>query len=320
VGRRDNVRTATALGALAALLGGCGPGEPEAPPVSASSAPRAAAPPPADQNASLDDTAVAVARVDGNAIRLDEARALLRDEEASDPARRRAAVEGVITRRLAAAEARRRGLDAEPTLHAELAAVDRDARARREALLRDALYARIREELVLSEAELRAHYARIRSRFLERQVRLRRRSFPDRAAAEAADAALGPEGRLDPRASETLGPAPVRALPPEVLPEALGLEAVGDRVVVDAAEGTAVLVELVEVLPAEAPPPEAVRERVEASLRTLRAQEAMRELLAERRAAASVEIDEGVLADEEAWRAGSSQTLPPRTERGRARR
>jgi len=303
--RRDEKCTAAALGVLGALLGGCGPGEREPPSTAVPRPGVAAAPVLAEGSTPLAETALVLARLDGEPILLREARALLREGEAADPARRRAAVKGVITRRLAAAEARRRGLDAEPTLHAELAAINREARARREALLRDVLYARIREELALTEAELRAHYAKIRSRFLERQVRLRRRSFPDRAAAEAADAALGPEGRLDPRASETLGPAPVRALPPEVLPEALGLEAVGDRVVVDAAEGTAALVDLAEVLPAEAPAFEAVRERVEASLRTLRAQEAMRELLAERRAAASVEIDEGVLADEEAWRAAA---------------
>jgi len=305
VGRRDKKRTAAALGVLGALLGACGPGEPEPPSTAAPRAGVAAAPVLAEGSTPLAETALVVARLDGEPILLREARALLREGAAADPVRRRAAVEGVITRRLAAAEARRRGLAAEPTLHAELDAVEREARARREALLRDALYARIREALVLSEAELRAHYAKIRSRFLERQVRLRRRGFPDRAAAEAAHAASRPEGRLDPGASEALGPAAVRALPAEMLPEVLELEAPGDRVVVDAAEGTAALVELVEVLPAEAPAFEAVRERVEASLRTLRAQEAMRELLAERRAAASVEIDEAALADAEAWRAAA---------------
>ena len=264
----------------------------------------AAAPRPAASDA-LGEAAVVVARVGGEPILVREARALLRAGEASDPARRRAAVEGVIVRRLAAAEARRRGLDSEAGLRAELGAVEHEARARQEALLRDALYARIREELALSEAELREHYEETRSRFLERQVRLRRRVFPDRAAAEAADAALGLAGRLDPTGREALGPAPVRALPPEVLPEALELQAPGDRVVVDAADGTAAVVELVEVLPAEAPAFEAVRERVEASLRTLRAQAAMRELLAERRAAASVGIDEAVLADAEAWQRAS---------------
>lgn len=178
-------------------------------------------------------------------------------------------------RRLAAAEARRQGLDAAPEVRAALEQVRREAAAREEEVLRDALFARIRDGLVLSEDELRAHYEANRVRYTERRVRLRRQAFASAEAARAAQAALGPEGRLDPAAAEDLGPLSIAAAAEAAGPEVVALRRPGERVVVSR-EGAGALVELVEVLPAEPLPFEAVRGQVEKSLRTLRAQEAFR--------------------------------------------
>lgn len=179
-------------------------------------------------------------------------------------------------RRLAAAEARRQGLDAAPEVRAALEEARREAAAQEEEVLRDALFARIRDGLVLSEEEVRAHYEAHRVRYTERRVRLRRQAFASEEAARAAQAALGPGGRLDPAAAEELGPLSIAAAAAEAVgPEVVALHRPGERVVVPR-EGGSALVELVEVLPAEPLPFEAVRGQVEKSLRTLRAQEAFR--------------------------------------------
>jgi hypothetical protein len=178
-------------------------------------------------------------------------------------------------RRLAAAEARRRGLDATPAVRAALEEVRRGAAAREEEVLRDALFARIRDGLVLSEEELRAHYEANRIRYTERRVRLRRQHFASEEEARAAEAALGPEGRLAPAAAEEIGPLSVAAATEAAGPEVVALRRPGERALVTR-EGASTLVELVEVLSAEPLPFESVRGQVEKSLRALRAQEAFR--------------------------------------------
>ena len=178
-------------------------------------------------------------------------------------------------RELAAEEARRRGLDEAPEVQAALARLRDESRQREEELLRDALFAEIRNGLVLSEEDLQAHYEQTRVRYTERRVRLRRQRFASQAEARAADEALGPEGRLDPALAEELDPLPSAALPGEVGPEALALTTPGERVLVAEGDGGA-LVELVEVQPAEPRSFESVRPQVEKSLRALRAQQAFR--------------------------------------------
>lgn len=178
-------------------------------------------------------------------------------------------------RTLAAAEARRLGLDATPEMKAAVERLRLDSRQREEELLRDALFARIRDRVVLSDDELRAYYEKNLVRYTERRVRLRRERFASEAEARAADAALGPAGRLDPARTEEIGPLPSAALPGAVGPEALALATPGERALVAGSEGSA-LVELLEVLPAEPRSFEAVREQVEKSLLALRAQQAFR--------------------------------------------
>ncbi len=178
-------------------------------------------------------------------------------------------------RELAAEEARRRGLDGAPEVQAALARLRDESRQREDELLRDALFAEIRDGLALSEDELRAHYEQTRVRYTERRVRLRRQRFASQAEARAADDALGPEGRLDPALTEELGPLPSAALPGEVGPEALALTTPGERVLVAEGAGSA-LVELMDVQPAEPRSFESVRAQVEKSLRALRAQQAFR--------------------------------------------
>jgi len=215
-----------------------------------------------------------------------------------DPRRR---VEDGIGARLAVQEARRRELDESPRVSERIAAIRREAVEREEDALRNALFDTLRDGIELTEEELRQHYQDTKARYFERQIHLRRLGLDSEEAARAADVALGPAGRLDPAASEDLGPAVLRDLPPSVLPEALKLKAPGDRVVLGK-EGEWALVELVEVLPTVPQPFEQARDRVEASLRTLRTQAALRELVERLRAEADIEIDESVIADEALWK------------------
>jgi len=209
------------------------------------------------------------------------------------PEATRRALETVVARRLAAAEARRRGLHEEQALAGQIAALRREARAREEALLAQALFEAVRDGVQLSEAELRAHYAKHRVRYTQRQIHLRRQRYATEAAARAA-AAAGGAGELaeplDPTRAEAIGPAPVAELPREILPEALRLRSPGERVVVADGDGWWV-VELVEVLPAVPRLFGAVRDEVERSLRTVRAQAAYGELLEGLRARAEVEVE-----------------------------
>jgi hypothetical protein len=238
-----------------------------------------------------------VARVDGNPIVVEDVRTAGLPGRAAG---REQLVEAAITRRLAVDEARRRGFDKTKEVQSRIDAVRREARAKEEAVLRNALLQSLRDGLEISEADLRAHYEKTQSRYFERQIKLRREVFPSKAEAEAAMARLGPEARLDPTKSEAIGPAPMQDLPKTVLPEAYRLRKAGDRVLVEK-EGRFAILELAEVLPAVPLPFEAVRDRVKKSLRTLLASEAYRALLKKRRVEAKIEIDRNVLADDSLW-------------------
>jgi peptidyl-prolyl cis-trans isomerase D len=243
--------------------------------------------------AAAGDGSSVVARLDGAPITAaDLADGSLRTRQL-EPQR---ALDLVIARKLAAREAERRGLDDASELQAQLAALRREAVAREEALLRDALFASTRDGLTVSEDELRAHYEKTKVRYTERRLRLRHASFPSDAAARAADEQLGASGRLDPVSSEEIGPAAVGALPQTVLPEALRLREPGERVVV-LRDSAAALVELVEILPAEAQSFEDVRPRVERELRAQRAAASFQQLVDGLRAQAQIEIDEAALRE-----------------------
>jgi len=243
-------------------------------------------------------TAHVVARVEGEPIAVEDLRMV---GIPGLPARREQLLQAAITRRLAAEEARRRGLDKSKDVQARIEAVRREARANEEAVLRDALFQSVRDGLQISEADLRDYYEKTKSLYFERQVKLRQQAFPSKVESEATIARLGPEGHLDPAKSETIGPALIQDLPKAVLPEAFRLRKPGDRIIVTR-EGRFSIVELEEVLPAVQRPLEAVRDRVEKSLRTLRASEAYRALLEKRRAEAKIEINQKVLADDSLWK------------------
>jgi hypothetical protein len=230
-----------------------------------------------------------VATVEGEAVLAED----LRVGPGAAPEARQRALDRAILSRLAAAEARRRGLDREPELAAALRAIEKEARAREEAALQSALFASVRDGLVLSEEALRAHYAATKLRYAERQIRIRRRSFASRGAAERA---LGEVSALEGEGAEALGPSPVSDFPRAVLPEALRLERPGERAVAGSEEEGWSVIELNEVLPAERRPFEAVRAEVEASLRQREATAAFRALLDELREEADVRVDEAALA------------------------
>lgn len=207
-----------------------------------------------------------------------------------DSVRDQRALDVVIARKLAAREARRRGIDATDATRQKLEALRREANAREEEILRDAFFSMLREGESISDADLRAHFEKTRGRHTERRIALRRRRFASEADANAANAGLASEARLDPATSETLLPAAAEQLPVDVIPEALRLRRAGDRVVI-VREGGAALVELVAIEPAAQMSFEEARPDVEESLRTLRAQEAFRAEIARLRAEAGVEVD-----------------------------
>lgn len=155
----------------------------------------------------------AVATVSGEAI---SALDLRLPPNVSEEGRRRA-LDHAILRTLATSEARRRGLADGPEVAEELAAIEREAKERQGAVLGEALLASLREELVLLDEALRAHYEATKLRYAERQLRLLRHAFPSREAAEQALAG----GAFPGEGAESLGPAPVAKLPRTVLPEAL---------------------------------------------------------------------------------------------------
>jgi len=233
-----------------------------------------------------------VARVNGHPITADAIPALGRDPSRQDV---RSRIDLAIQRRVAADEARRLGLARTPEMTERLAAIHGEAKAKEESALRDALFARMKGDLKLSDQELRDFYEKTKVQFTARELHLRRATFASQADAEAAFAKLTPQGHLDPKSSEELGPAPIDKLPLTVLPEALQLRQPGDRLTVRRGE-EASIVELVEILPAVPRPFEEVRERVEQSLRTLRAQELFAQEVARLRAEAKVEINEAALS------------------------
>lgn len=222
--------------------------------------------------------------------------------ERNDPRRQ---LDAVIARRLAAQEARRKGLAKTDEMQQRLTAIQRQAAAQEEAVLRDALFAKLKSDLKLSDQDLRDFYEKTKIRFAIRELHLRRAAFASKADAEAAFAKLTAQGRLDPKSSEEIGPAPIEKLPPTVLPEALQLRQPGDRVLIQRGSDAAI-VELLEILPAEPRPFEEVRDKVEESLRTIRAQEAFNMEMERLRAEAKVEVDQAALQS-----LASQPSVPP---------
>jgi hypothetical protein len=195
-------------------------------------------------------------------------------------------------------------------VRAQVDALRRDAAAREEGLLRDALQASLESQISVTEDELRARYEQTKARFTERRLRLRRAVFPTAEAARAEDQKLGADGRLDPASSEEIGPLPVQKLFQAQWFGAMRLREPGQRVVVDR-EGKFALVELEEVLPPAPLPFEEVREQLEHEVRSQRGGEALAKLAQELRAAAHLEVDEAVLKDDAAWQQAAGETGPP---------
>ena len=205
-----------------------------------------------------------------------------------------ARLEVLVRRKLAIQEARRRGLQNEPKIRAEIEELHRNSARQEEGLLRNALYNSIRLGLVVSEEDLRALYEKTKERYTERQWALRTQSYPNDEDARAADAALGATGHLDPAQSQAPGPLPSEKLPPGILIILHELQKPGDRKVVPLDRWT--VVELEAYLPAAQLPFEAVRDKVEMSLRAIRSEELLRVEIDRLRAAKDVTIDEAALA------------------------
>ncbi len=202
-------------------------------------------------------------------------------------------LDAVIRRKLAIAEARRRGLENEPKFRANLEEIRRNAERQEEVLLRNALFNSIRLGLKLSEEEVLAHYEKTKDRYVERQWALRTQDFPSE---DAALAALGANGRLDPAHSVAPGPVPAEQLPNEILLILHELEQPGDRRLLPLDRWT--IVELEAYLPTAQIPFETVREKVDLSLRAIRAEDLMRAEIDRLRIERKVEVDDAALA---AW-------------------
>jgi hypothetical protein len=248
------------------------------------------------------------ARLNGEPVTVADLQAGLPGGMRSDP---RHALEAAVARRLAAQEARRRGLDASSEVLAQVEALRREAAAREEDLLRDALQTSLATQIAVTEEEARARYQQMPPRGAGRRLRLRRAAFPSAEAARAEDQRLGTGGRLDPATSEEIGPAPIEQLRRLGLVEMVRLHEPGQRIVVDRA-GNFALLELVEVLPPEPPPFEEVREQIEVQIRAQKAAEAFAKLMQELRAAARLEIDEAVLQNEAVWQQSAGEAAPLR--------
>lgn len=238
-----------------------------------------------------------VARLNGEPITIGDLQASFGGALRADA---RHALDAAVARRLVAEEARRRGLDANPAVQAQLVAMRREASAREDAVLRNALQTALEADISVSEDELRAYYEQAKVRFSEPRLRLRRVVFPSAEAARAEDERLGADGRLDPATSEEIGPTPVEKLMRTGTPGLMRLHEPGQRIVVER-EGGFALVELVERLAPAPLPFEEVREQIETQLRSQRAGEAFAKRVEELRAEARLEIDEAALQDDAAW-------------------
>jgi hypothetical protein len=200
----------------------------------------------------------------------------------------------LVTRKLAAREARRRGLADDPKIRAKLAGFRYSALMWEENLLRNALYNSIRLGLAFNEEELRAHYAATTQRYLQPQWTFHFRKFASEAEARAASEALGATGRLDPAQSEGLGPVPAETLPVDLVPVLAQFANPGDRQVVKQPGGWS-LFEL-DTYAASAPLEfEWVRDQVDQDLRAIRAETLLNDELARLRAE-QVQIDAAALA------------------------
>jgi hypothetical protein len=235
--------------------------------------------------------AVVLARVGDEAVTVDDLGWV--------PARVKPAnrLEMLVTRKLAAHEARRRGLAEDPSVRAKLAQYRYSALTWEENLLRNALFNSIRLEMKFSEEELRAHFAKTEQRYVEPQWKLMGRNFPSEAEARAASEALGATGRLDPATSEKFGPVPAEGLPVELAPLLPLFKQPGDRQIVNRGS-TWTLFELDVYRPAEPLPFESVRGRVEQDLAAVRAETVLAAEL-EKLRAEQVVIDQAALASYE---------------------
>ena len=251
-------------------------------------------------------TGQTVARVDGELITADDLRGGFGGGIGG-----RAALENAITRRLYAREAKRRELDATPDVRAQIGAVRREAALREDVILETALESELAQQVTVSEEELREQYEKTKDRYTEPRLRIRRARFASAEAARAEDERLGPDGHLDPAASEEIGPASRNELMQrQQLLGIMRLQQPGQRIVVER-ENEFWLVELVEVLPPAPPPFEQARARVEEELRAQKAGQAFAKLGQELRAKAQVEIDEAALKNDAASQPPVNAPLRP---------
>lgn len=210
-------------------------------------------------------------------------------------------LEMLVMRKLAAREARRRGLHEDPKTRQKLAEYRFSALMWEENLLRNALFNSIRLGLVFNDEELRAHYATTQQRYLQPQWKFRHRRFETEAEARAASQALGATGRLDPAQSELIGPVPAETLPVDLAPLLPQFQKPGDRQVVMQPGGWS-LFELEEHLPAAPLQFEWVRDQVNQDLAAVRAEAILSDELARMRAE-QVVIDEPAVATYETEKA-----------------
>jgi hypothetical protein len=203
-------------------------------------------------------------------------------------------LEMLVMRKLAAQEARRRGLDRDPKARQKLAEFRFSALMWEETMLRNALYNSIRLGLVFNDEELRAQYAKTLKRYLEPQWAFRHRKFASEAEAHAASQALGASGRLDPAQSLAIGPVPAATLPVVLAPLLAQFQKPGDRQVVNW-QGEWWVFELQEHLAAAPLQFEWVRDQVDQDLRAVRAEAILNDELARLRAE-QVVLDETAIA------------------------
>ena len=250
----------------------------------------------ADESRSIPDGASVVARVGDVAITRAELIAANSGNSGSTAESRRQTLDATIDTRMAAREARRRGLHEAPDVATKILTIRIEAQKRERELLRDALYDSVRSELPVTESELQNHYQTTQRRYAKRQIVVGRTEYSSHL--EASNAL---KAKPASPSTERLGPLPLAKLPASVLPEAARLRKIGDRGLAEADDGTWSVIELIEILAAEPLAFAEVREAVEKNYRVRKGNEAFRALLDHLRDDVEIVINEQALQHNDNW-------------------
>jgi len=269
--------------------------------------------PPASQGKSNDAGGV-IARVGDRAISVSDLDASLagrrggRRAGTPRPAQYRAALERRIELVLIDVEAKERGILIDADYVAQRDAILAEAEERLYRLQRRLLLEQLASEAKVGEDELKARMQQTPRRFQTRRIHLRRLIVDDEAAATAAAARIAASESFAEVSAEVstdaalreargdLGLRDVSTLPPRLASRARALQTQGAVSEPFRAEGKWNLIQLVAEPQDVARPFDEISPQLEQEVRAAKAEQALPQLLSERRAEVGVSIDEERLA------------------------